>query len=117
MAESEGLVLRDMDRHSESLPVLRHALELLPNNQSCHQEAAARIYFSIAQSSLAINLPNEVNKALHEAQQLGHNLGLILNVKGLLARSLNDQTLALKYLSKSIRRKPNEARYLNILSG
>lgn len=110
VAESEGLVLQDMDKHTDALPVLGHALKLLPDNHLCRQEIAARMCFSIAQSSLAINLPDDVNEALHEAKRLGHNLGLILNVRGLLARSQKNQALALKYLSKSIRRNPSEAR-------
>lgn len=111
VAEAQGLVLQDLDRHAESLPILQHAWDLLPNEEVQFDVVGARMHFAIAQSALALNQPETVNRALKKSHSLGHDMGLILNVKGLLARSQNDFVKALKYLTKSIKRRPSEARY------
>lgn len=103
-------MLQDMDRHAESLPILQHAWDLLPMEEVEFNAVGARLHFAIAQSALALDQPDIVNKALKKSQSLGQDMGLILNVKGLLARSQSDFVKALKYLTKSIKRRPNEAR-------
>lgn len=109
--EAQGIVLQDMGRHEAALCALRRAVALTPKTESSTDPIKARIFFSISRSGMALEEPETVHDALDASQRNGHDIGLILNVKGLLARSQMRHADALKYLTKSIRRNPLEARY------
>ena len=109
--EAQGIVLQDMGRHEAALCALRRATALTPKTESSTDTIKARIFFSISRSGMALEEPETVHDALDASQRYGHDIGLILNVKGLLARSQMQHADALKYLTKSIRRNPLEARY------
>ncbi|GMH32673.1 hypothetical protein BSKO_00507 [Bryopsis sp. KO-2023] len=110
VVESQGLILQDLNQHQVALPTLRRALELLPEEELEYKTVSARMHFAIAQSGLALDLPDAVHEALGQAQRMGQDMGLILNIKGLLARGQREHDQALKYLTKAIRRNPGEPR-------